>query len=172
MCITRDRAATYHRIAGSVLDQGVLKNLSQVDVKLVLCHRDLGKVAQQWDVVSVHSAVHSVHPLQDLVHIAIVELAHDEQFAILALGRFLCDADPSSSEHPADVRYSIQSEAIHANFAYHPLAPFLHVLSDFSVRVVDVGEHKIVIVAIGIIDIGRPILLAPVWVNGCSRTRK
>lgn len=54
---------TYHCMVGSVLDQGVLKDLSQVDVKFVLCHGDLGKVAQKWDVVSVHSVVHSVHPL-------------------------------------------------------------------------------------------------------------
>jgi hypothetical protein len=155
-----------------MLDQGVLKDLSQVDVKLALCRGDLGKVAQEWDVVSVHSVVHSVHPLRDLVHVSVVEFAHDEQFTMLAFGRFFCNADPSSGEHPADVRYSVQSEAVHANFTYHPLAPSLHILSNLSIRVIDVGEHEVVIVAHGIINVGGPILLAPVWVNGCSGTRK
>lgn len=163
---------TYHCIAGSVLDQSVLKDLSQIDVELALCDGDVCKVAQQWNVVSVHSIVHSVHPLQNLGDFAIVELAHDEEIAVLALGGFLCDADPFSSEHPADMRHSVQSEAIHADFIYHPLSPSLYILSDFGIRVIDVGEHEIISVDFEIIDVGGPILLAPGWIHSCSGTGK
>lgn len=152
------------------MNQGVLKDLPQVDVELALRHGGFCEVAQQRNVVGVHSVVHSVHPLQNLGDLAIVELAHDEELTVLALGRFLCDADPFSGEHPADVRYSIQSEAIHADFVHHPLSPFLYILSDFSVRIVDVGEHEVVSVAFKVIDIGGPVLLTPGWIHSCSRT--
>lgn len=164
--------ATYHCIAGSVLDQSVLKDLSQVDVELALCHGDFCEVAQQWNVVSVHSVVHSVHPLQNLGDFTIVELAHNEELTMLALGGFLCDTNPFSGEHPADVRHSIQSEAIHTDFIHHPFSPSLHILSNFGVRVIDVGEHEIISVNFEIIDVGGPILLAPGWIHSCSRTRK
>ena len=155
-----------------MLNQGVLKDLSQVDLGLVLCHGELCEIAQQRNVVSVYAVVHSVHPLQNLGDFAIVELAHDEEFTVLTLGRFLCDADPFSGEHPADVRHSIQSEAVHTHFIHHPLSPSLHILSDFGVGVVDVSEHEIVAVAFEIIDVGGPVLLAPGWIHSGSRTGK
>ena len=115
---------------------------------------------------------HSVHPLEDLGNVPAIELAHDEEIAVLALGSLLCDADPFMGEHPAEVRHGIQSEAIDANLAHHPIAPFLDVFSDFGVGVVDVGKHEIVSVAHAVVHVGSPVLLAPVGVHGGTRARK
>lgn len=143
--LARLRVVVHHHRHGRVrlgLHERLVKHLSQIAI--FRC-RDLAEVVEEGCVVQAELVVHLIEVLEQFVHVADPELAHEEQFALAEVLFEVCHE--LVGEALGEVLACIEAESAELELLDHPLAPVDHVVDDFRVAVIDVGEHEEVGVA-------------------------
>jgi hypothetical protein len=83
---------------------------------------------------------------------------HEHIFrSVGALAICVVDAlDPVFGEIEAEVLHSVQSESIHANIVDHPLTPPRCIFTDIEIRIVNIGAHEVIVVAVLLVNVLSP----------------
>lgn len=139
-------------VDGHCLDEGLVEDGAQIGG---LLFAERGEVVQQRRVVQRELLVHHVQPSGKVVDITSPELADVELVAALLVDVI----DPFSCEALREVLDSIEAEPGQTHLLCDPRTPVLNVIADFRVRVVEIGKHQEVSIAVFVVDAFTPALV-------------
>lgn len=113
------------------------------------------EVVQERRVVQSESFGHLTQVLREVFDISGPELANVEEFTTFLVQLF----DPFIREATGKVLHSVQTETLETDLLGYPLAPVLDISINFWVRVVQVGKHEKVCIAVLIVYARTPTLV-------------
>lgn len=121
------------------------------------------KVVQERRVVQSESFRHLTQVFRKVFDISSPELANVEEFTTFLVQLL----NPFIREAAGKVLHSVQAETLEANLLGYPLAPVLDIITDFRVRVVQVGKHEEVCIAVLIVYARTPSLVLTLNLEDC-----
>lgn len=111
----------------------------------------------QRHVVKAKKGTHAIQPLVQLANIAVPKLAHEEQSLVRRGPQHI---RPLVEKVARVVHDGVQPKSLRPQFIYKPLAPFIGLLHDLGIGIVDIFQHEIVCIALQVPHVLRPVLAA------------
>lgn len=139
--------STHHSVYRLDLNQRIIKHLSQVSS---LSLAQFAEVVNQRRIKQTEFLAHALQVGTHVIQTVLPELAHKEPTLTMRLVHL---SNEVSQEVLAEMLYGIETNTLERDLFAEPDSPIENIFNDFRMRVVEISEHEVIIVAFLGIDI-------------------